>query len=279
MEKISVSRLSFRRKGSWRHKDKEKKEAEEEFDYSTMTYVGQEEAQQIDQELFNEYLFSLDQLMELAGYSCAVAIARCYPPDSLKKDHAAVLVCCGPGNNGGDGLVCARHLKLFGYKPTLFYPKQNNKPLFKALALQCERLDIPTLSFFPTDPQCIVDSFNLVIDAIFGFSFKPPARPEFASVLEGLTNIQEKVPICSIDVPSGWDVEKGNPTGLQPDLLISLTAPKQCALHFKGQRHFLGGRFVPPGLEQKYALRLPPYPGTDPVVELKMPPNSSSQQS
>ena len=36
----------------------------------------QEEAQKIDEELFTEYAFSVDQLMELAGYSCAVAIAK-----------------------------------------------------------------------------------------------------------------------------------------------------------------------------------------------------------
>ncbi|BFZ25758.1 hypothetical protein BsWGS_28797 [Bradybaena similaris] len=277
MEKISVSRLSFRRKGSWRHKDKERKEVEEEFDYSTMSYVSQEEAQQMEQELVNEYLFSLDQLTELAGYSCAVAIARCYPSEKLKKDHAAVLVCCGPGNNGGDGLVCARHLKLFGYKPTLFYPKQSNKPLFKALALQCERLDIPRLSFFPTDPQCIADSFNLVIDALFGLNFKPPVGPDFVTIVDSLIQIQDKVPICSIDIPSGWDVEKGNPEGLQPVMLVSLAAPKQCVAQFSGQKHFLGGRFLPSGLAQKYGLRLPAYPGTDAVVEIKVPDNTAQQ--
>ena len=39
-------------------------------------HFRQEEAQKIDEELFTEYAFSVDQLMELAGYSCAVAIAK-----------------------------------------------------------------------------------------------------------------------------------------------------------------------------------------------------------
>ena len=73
----------------------------------TMKYLTQEEAQNIDQELFNEYSFSVDQLMELAGLSVAVALAKTYP------SQREVLVFCGPGNNGGDGLVAARHLKMF----------------------------------------------------------------------------------------------------------------------------------------------------------------------
>ncbi|KAL5020007.1 hypothetical protein ScPMuIL_002899 [Solemya velum] len=233
-----------------------------------LKFLGQEESQSIDQELFTEYAFSVDQLMELAGYSSAVAIARCYPLEKMTRDNAAILVCCGPGNNGGDGLVCARHLKLFGYRPSIFYPKRSNKPLFQNLMLQCERMDMPFLSFFPSEPQLINESYNIVVDALFGFSFKGPARPEFASVIDKLKRID--IPICSIDVPSGWDIEDGDPDGLSPDFLISLTAPKLCAKHFKGRFHFLGGRFVPRTLEQKYELSLPPYPGTDCVVELKL---------
>ena len=68
--------------------------------------------------------------------------------------------------------------------------------------------------------------------------------------------------------PTGWDVEQGGPDGLQPDMLISLTAPKKSAAHFRGRYHYLGGRFVPPALEKKYQLNLPPYPGTECVLQL-----------
>ena len=66
----------------------------------------------------------------------------------------------------------------------------------------------------------------------------------------------------------GWDVEQGNTSGIQPEVLVSLTAPKMCARLFRGKRHFLGGRFVPPELAAKYQLNLPEYPGTEPIVEL-----------
>lgn len=76
--------------------------------------------------------------MELAGLACAQTVATCYK----KETHPRVLVCCGPGNQGGDGLVAARHLGelksvrfdprisdildatgMFGYNPTVWYPK------------------------------------------------------------------------------------------------------------------------------------------------------------
>lgn len=221
-------------------------------------YLGQEEAQNVDLELFNEYQFSVDQLMELAGFSCAVAIAKSYEPQLGKK----VLVCCGPGNNGGDGLVAARHLKLFGFQPEVFYPKRTPKPLYQNLTTQCLRMEIDVLDDFPAD----LSRFSLIVDALFGFSFVGPPRPQFIGILDALK--ASEIPIFSIDVPSGWHVEDGDPEGIQPDGLISLTAPKKCARLFKGRVHWLGGRFVPPDLEAKYKLNLPPYPGTDSCVLL-----------
>ncbi|KAL0579870.1 hypothetical protein V5O48_002117 [Marasmius crinis-equi] len=116
-------------------------------------------------------------------------------------------------------------------------------------------------------------SSDVILDAIFGFSFKPPIRAPFDTALPLLT--ESKLPIVSVDIPSGWDVEKGNAEGLglQPDVLLSLTAPKEGSRSFQG-RHFLGGRFVPKTLEEKFELNLPPYPGSEQIVEL----SSSSQK-
>lgn len=76
----------------------------------------------------------------------------------------------------------------------------------------------------------------------------------------------------SVDIPSGWDVERGPELNraLNPALLISLSAPKMCAKPelIKNARHFLGGRFLPPGILQKYNLTLPSYSEQEQVVEL-----------
>ncbi|KHJ48649.1 YjeF-like protein [Trichuris suis] len=228
-------------------------------------YLNQQEAMEIDQELFNKYRFSVDQLMELAGLSCATAIAKAYaPPFGNNK----VLVICGPGNNGGDGLVCARHLKLFGYEPTILYPKSPNSQLMNNL---CTQVDMMMIDRRQSLDQLDINSFSLIVDAIFGFSFRPPLREPFASIVKALPKDNQR-PIISIDIPSGWDVNGGplETDSLHPDCLVSLTAPKLAARHFKGRYHFLGGRFVPEQLAAKYDVNLPKYPTYECVIQLNV---------
>ena len=55
----------------------------------------------------------MDELMELAGLSVASAVAAEHSP----RSHPRILIIAGPGNNGGDGLVAARHLHHFGFTP------------------------------------------------------------------------------------------------------------------------------------------------------------------
>lgn len=71
---------------------------------SKVKHLNQNEAIQVDQELFNEYKFSVDQLMELAGLSVATVIAKVYEAKKSEK----ILIVTGPGNNGGKVCTCFR---------------------------------------------------------------------------------------------------------------------------------------------------------------------------
>lgn len=176
----------------------------------------------------------------------------------------------GPGNNGGDALVSARHLHHFGYKPSILYPKRSNKRLFENLVSQCKALNIPFQKKDEVSETSLNKDYDVILDGIFGFSFKGDSiRSPFDRIMDSIRKCD--VPIVSIDVPSGWHVESGDihNIGLTPKVLISLTAPKMCATKFKGKYHFLGGRFVPPAIMKKYTLELPDYPGVEQVVELR----------
>ncbi|KAJ3334621.1 hypothetical protein HDU91_002637, partial [Kappamyces sp. JEL0680] len=164
-------------------------------------------------------------------------------------------------NNGGDALVAARHLKLFGWNPLVWMPKRLDR--FAHLIRQLEMFEIPVSSTAPPAPA---DGFAYILDGLFGFSFRPPVRPDFEPIMAFLD--ATKIPIISIDIPSGWDVEQGNVhRHFTPAALVSLTAPKLGASHFAGQ-HYVSGRFVPPALAAKYQLSLPVYPSGQQFVKL-----------
>jgi NAD(P)H-hydrate epimerase len=59
-------------------------------------------------------------------------------------------------------------------------------------------------------PSGLDDEYGVIVDAIFGFSFRPPIRQPYDSVLRALAHT--RTPIASVDIPSGWDVETGPPS-------------------------------------------------------------------
>ncbi|CAH8390346.1 unnamed protein product [Eruca vesicaria subsp. sativa] len=241
-------------------------------DPTSVSYLSQREAAEIDETLMGPLGFSVDQLMELAGLSVATSVAEVYKP----SEYGRVLTICGPGNNGGDGLVAARHLHHFGYKPSICYPKRTPKSLYTGLVTQLESLSVPFVSVDDL-PEDLSKDFDVIIDAIFGFSFHGAPRPPFDDIIRrllSLQTLQKRPAIVSVDIPSGWHVEEGDHEGggIKPDMLVSLTAPKLCAKRFCGPHHFLGGRFVPPSVAEKYKLELPSYPGTSMCVRIGKPP-------
>ncbi|KAK7455649.1 hypothetical protein Landi51_02853 [Colletotrichum acutatum] len=216
--------------------------------------LGAKAAAALDKDLMSTGAFSIDQLMELAGLSVSQAIYRVHPPSRGLN----ILVACGPGNNGGDGLVAARHLRHYGYKPTIYYPKRSKNDLYQTLS---------SVRSFPLSPPSCVHAPDILTP---GFSFSGEVREPFPAVIKALE--ETKLPVTSVDAPSSWDIENGPPSSgpgssFQPEVLVSLTAPKPLVKHFKG-RHFIGGRFVSPGIAEKYNLEIPQYEGIDQVVEV-----------
>ncbi|KAJ5280165.1 hypothetical protein N7478_005537 [Penicillium angulare] len=241
--------------------------------------ISAKDAVSLDKDLMELGGWSLDQLMELAGLSVSQAVWKVHPLSAGKN----VLVVCGPGNNGGDGLVAARHLAQYGYKPSVYYPKEGKNELYKVkpgtrtqtesqfnnskrLKIQLQNLSVP----FITDFSTALKETHFLVDAIFGFSFGGPLRDPFGPIVSQIE--AASVPVLSVDAPSSWDIQSGPPkegpgAKFMPQALISLTAPKPCVKFYKG-RHFIGGRFLSRDITDKYGLDLPPYPGIEQVMEV-----------
>ncbi|XP_057346014.1 yjeF N-terminal domain-containing protein 3 isoform X1 [Manis pentadactyla] len=233
-------------------------------------FLSTAEAAALERELLEDYRFGRQQLVELCGHASAVAVAKVFPLPALSRKQRTVLVVCGPEQNGAVGLVCARHLRVFEYEPTIFYPTRSLDLLHRDLTTQCEKMDIPFLSYLPAEVQLINDAYRLVVDAVLGPGVEPcEVGGPCIRTLATLKLLS--IPLVSLDIPSGWDAETGGgetEDGLRPDVLVSLTAPKRCAGRFSGRHHFVAGRFVPDDVRRKFALRLPGYTGTDCVVAL-----------
>ena len=136
-----------------------------------------------------------DQLMEAAGAAVATEILR-------RWARRPVLVLCGPGNNGGDGFVIARHLKAAGWPVTVAL-SGHPKALSGEARLNAERWDGEILAM-STD---VLDGAGLYVDAIFGAGL---ARPLDGVVLDVISRISETdIPCIAVDIPSGIHGDTG----------------------------------------------------------------------
>ncbi len=146
--------------------------------------------------------FSLHQLMELAGQAVAIGAAKEYP---IRGGGIDVLVIVGPGNNGGDGWVAARHLAHFGYSVTVLNaPGEKSRNKFSYLIQQCLDAGVEVLEMsaiphgYHGDAWAMRAWFNtrkdrFVIDSMLGFSATGEPRGVYKvliGALAGLGNVR-----------------------------------------------------------------------------------------
>lgn len=144
----------------------------------------------------------------------------------------SVLVICGPGNNGGDGMALARILHLNGYFVEVLLcgqekysgDAQKNLKILKAAG-------VPILSALPGA------SYDLIVDAIFGTGFSRAPEGIYQKAIAWINDRPKGTPALSVDIPSGVDGETGKTPGaaVNADMTISFEYPKLGHLFYPGR--------------------------------------------
>lgn len=170
------------------------------------------------------------KMMENAG----MAIAREIRERFGAKDRK-VLVLLGPGNNGGDGLVVARHLHDDGATVQLYVWKRKLKG-DENFRLTQEREIAYLLSDDDGDfakLQRFISEADIVVDALLGTGASGPIRGLLEEILGALrqkidSRKDRKPSVVAVDVPTGVDCDSGgvDPASVRADLTVTLALPK-----------------------------------------------------
>lgn len=167
-------------------------------------------------------------LMERAGVGVA-QLAGSLLADLVLKDDEYVLVLCGPGNNGGDGLVTARHLALAGTPVRVaLFAEENKLTPDCSHNLRMAKLHSLTVTLVDTRAKCrsILAGAALVVDALFGTGGKPGLSGLYAHTAKALA--ERTIPVIAVDVPSGFALEAttGAENAILADFTVTMGFPK-----------------------------------------------------
>ena len=142
-------------------------------------------------------------MMERAGYGCGDVIAEC-------ASDSKVAILCGKGKNGGDGFVVARKLSENGYNVSVIlscgYPDSPEATYMYKLVIDSS---IPTIWYDADRLKAMqtVKNADIVVDAIFGFSFYGNISEDLRLLISEMSN--SKGIKFAIDVPSGVYCDSG----------------------------------------------------------------------
>jgi len=159
--------------------------------------VDEARMREIDRIMIEDLHVDLMQMMENAGRSLAHVALHRFAPRS-------VVVFAGAGGNGGGGLAAARHLNNHGVSVHVHLTKPSSS-LSSAAARQCESLRLSGVSV--DEPTAQLQSAELIIDAMIGYSLRGQPTGEVASVIAWI--IASGAPVLSLDVPSGFSAAHG----------------------------------------------------------------------
>ncbi len=205
-----------------------------------MKVVTSQEMRDIDSRTINEIGIPGIILMENAGLAVGQAVKDVLG-SGVPLSRQRVAIFAGRGNNGGDGLVVARHLACAKYEVNVYLLAEPERFAGDALTnlqiVQNLRLPIKLLLSQEqlTEYQDEIQNNDVIVDAIFGTGLKGAVRGYAAEVIDFI-NRSVTCPVVSIDLPSGLEADTGRAEGVcvRAAHTITMGLPKRGLLLYPG---------------------------------------------
>ena len=184
------------------------------------------------------------RLMEQAG--CAVAAAtRALAVETERWGKGPILILCGPGNNGGDGFVAARHLARHGAKVVVALVAGEGRPTGRDAARNWDRLDVEDRVervhvAVARDVAILaqgIEKAAVVVDALLGTGTAGPLREPIRSAVELTAKARRAgIPIVAVDCPTAVDLTSGDLSDpvVRAHLTVTFHRPKTGLLARRG---------------------------------------------
>jgi NAD(P)H-hydrate epimerase len=206
--------------------------------------LSRQEVRRLDVQAVEELGLPTLILMENAGRGAAAWLAElvgAVPPDGGGRPMSPpasgsvpdvprgpalpkVLILCGPGNNGGDGAVVARHLDAWGFSVRVIWFTRSDQ-LRGDAAVQwaiLEKSGVDQSAWFDADPgeseldstrlAAIIAEADWLVDGLLGTGLSRPVEGPLRTVIEVMNHSGK--PILALDLPSGLDADTGQPLGV-----------------------------------------------------------------
>lgn len=225
-----------------------------------MWVVTAAQMQTLDRRTIQEAKVPGTTLMERAGIGVVTHLMQAWGPPKGKK----VVILCGKGNNGGDGLVVARLMAKKGakLKIALMAPLNELSPDAKIMYRRLSKVIRPSL--FTVNPseeslRSLTQDADLLVDALLGTGLASSVRSPYTFAIEAM-NASPAFTVA-IDIPSGLDSNTGATLGVavQADLTVTFGCPK-LGLYLDSAIDKVGNiQVVDIGIPQDFVLDLNPH--------------------
>jgi hydroxyethylthiazole kinase-like uncharacterized protein yjeF len=227
-----------------------------------MKIVSVEQMREIERRAVEEGL-PTSTLMDNAG----LAVAKATREWLGKTGGLRIVVLIGPGNNGGDGLVAARHLQEWGYMVFVYLaaPRAEDDVNYKLAKEQGIICHLASEDKGGSQLAGLLSSSNAILDCLFGTGKARPLSGVYKQILEKVRQIRQEQPnlsLIAVDLPSGLDADNGavDPATPDCDLTITLGYPKLGLFQFPGAAKLgmliVADIGIPPHLAQDIQVEL-----------------------